>query len=163
MPIELLKSLFNYHPGTGVFTWKVNRSNVRAGSVAGSSLRIKKPAGLVVYKYIRCNKKLYLSHRVAWAFYNGQIPAGMQIDHINRRPADNRITNLRLVTQSQNNINSRRTNQSGHVGVYKHAQCPGWCAELTFRKKKIIKSYHATKREAISARKAALESIAHLV
>ena len=40
---------------------------------------------------------------------NGDIPDGMEIDHINRDRYDNRIENLRLVTKSQNSLNKTTT------------------------------------------------------
>ena len=47
-----------------------------------------------------------LEHRHIWEQANGPIPEGMQIDHINRDPKDNRLENLRVVTQSVNNYNN---------------------------------------------------------
>lgn len=43
-----------------------------------------------------------LAHRVVWVYYNGAIPDGFQINHMNGIKADNRLVNLELVTQSQN-------------------------------------------------------------
>ena len=45
----------------------------------------------------------------------GAIPEGMVIDHINRNPSDNRIENLRVVTQSANlrNVGVRSHCRSG--------------------------------------------------
>jgi len=47
------------------------------------------------------------------------VTTGLTIDHINRNPLDNRKENLRVINQSQQNINQRirRTNKSGKIGV----------------------------------------------
>lgn len=60
-----------------------------------------------------------LAHRVIWALVHGVDPKG-DIDHINGRPDDNRIENLRVVTHSGNMRNQRmyRNNKSGVTGVY---------------------------------------------
>ena len=42
-----------------------------------------------------------LMHRVIWAWHNGCFPT-MEIDHIDLDPTNNRIENLREVTQSEN-------------------------------------------------------------
>ena len=72
------------------------------------------------YKRITVNKKHTTCHRVIWEMHNGAIPKGMFIDHINRVRDDNRIENLRLVTHSQNALNSklRSTNTTGIKGLY---------------------------------------------
>ena len=73
------------------------------------------------YKRLTINKKLTSCHRIVWEMHNGAIPKGMCIDHINRVRDDNRIENLRLVTSSQNALNSKlkSTNTLGIKGVYK--------------------------------------------
>lgn len=41
-------------------------------------------------------------HRVIWYYFNGEIPEGYEIDHINGDRADNRLENLRIVTHTEN-------------------------------------------------------------
>lgn len=42
------------------------------------------------------------AHRVIWQAANGDIPDGLEIDHLNGNKADNRARNLEAVTKSQN-------------------------------------------------------------
>lgn len=46
----------------------------------------------------------YLVHRVIYALHHGD-PGDLHIDHINLNKRDNRIENLRAVTQQQNSVN----------------------------------------------------------
>ena len=57
------------------------------------------------YWILRTTKGQLLAHRVVWELTHGPIPDGMVIDHINRNPSDNRIENLRCVTQAVNLTN----------------------------------------------------------
>ncbi len=58
-------------------------------------------------------------HRRAWEQVNGPIPEGMQIDHINGDRYDNSPSNLRLVSQQENNKNKAvyRNNTAGITGL----------------------------------------------
>lgn len=57
------------------------------------------------YLFIHFGSKSYWSHRFIYECFNGPIPAGLVIDHINTIRTDNRPSNLRLVTTTQNNRN----------------------------------------------------------
>ena len=52
------------------------------------------------------------------------------IDHINRKPLDNRINNLRIADRTLNSVNSgmRKDNTSGYKGVCYHKSSNKWCA-----------------------------------
>lgn len=59
-------------------------------------------------------------HNWIWEFYNGPIPIGYEVDHINGIPTDCRLLNMRLVTHKVNcrNRQKRNDNTSGTTGVY---------------------------------------------
>lgn len=87
--------------------------------------------------------------------HNGPIPDGMQIDHINHTRNDNRIENLRLVSNSSNSKNRRilKRNTSGFNGVYFSSTFKRWIAEATFNGVKYNLGKYKTKEEAIKARR----------
>lgn len=60
------------------------------------------------------NKRIYM-HRLIM-----NTPEKMQTDHINGNKLDNRRNNLRICTQSQNNMNRKisKLNTSGYRGIY---------------------------------------------
>ena len=88
-------------------------------------------------------------------------PKGMQVDHINGNPLDNRKDNLRVCTQQENCMNRRhRTdNKSGYKGVC-YVKKPKdminelskpWHAQLKFNQKHIRLGMYKTKEEAARA------------
>lgn len=56
----------------------------------------------VVRKYAQKGQKAYQVHRFVWECFNGLIPDGKIIDHINNDKKDNRLCNLQMMTQQQN-------------------------------------------------------------
>lgn len=53
-------------------------------------------------------QKKYFLHRFIWECYNGLIPDGLVIDHINDILDDSRLCNLQLVTQQENCLKSAK-------------------------------------------------------
>ncbi len=108
---ERLVELLEYKETLGDFIWKVNKARAKAGDIAGYSRTDK-------YKLIKIDGQSYLVHRLVWLYVYGEWPM-FQIDHIDRDPANNKIDNLRDVTQSvnQRNIGLRRNNKSGYTGI----------------------------------------------
>ena len=76
------------------------------------------------YRHVKLFGKTHQAHRIVWQLHNGQIPDGLQIDHINGIKDDNRIENLRLATHSQQALNTklRSDNTNGIKGVYKRSK-----------------------------------------
>lgn len=97
-----LKGKFNYCESSGVIT------RVKDGVVASG----KHSKG-----YLCVGR--YLAHRLAWFLYYGVEPIG-QIDHINQNKTDNRIVNLRCVSNRENHRNMpiQKNNKSGLMGVH---------------------------------------------
>ena len=150
MTQEYLKSLLDYNPETGKFIWRVNNKNyVKSGSEAGW-------IDSYGYRVIGIDKKGYKGHRLAWLWYYGTLPED-QIDHINHNPDDNRIENLREVSNQENhkNLSRPRNNTSGHVGVHWCKKAKKWCASIQPNGKKIYLGYFKEKEDAIKTRKEA--------
>lgn len=94
------------------------------------------------------------AHRVIWEMHNGEVPEGMEIDHINGVKHDNRIENLRCVDRWVNckNAAMRKDNTSGVTGVYfmnkiKRDGKP-WLVQVQVDKNRIYKTFY-TKEEAV--------------
>ena len=77
------------------------------GSLASVKERILKP-GIIRkgYYIIGLTKqsilKTYLVHRLVFEAFNGPIPEGYEINHINEKKFDNRLENLNLMTHREN-------------------------------------------------------------
>lgn len=97
---ERLQEVLDYDPSTGRFTWLVRPArNVRAGDIAGC---------LISTGYIRIgiDGEDHLAHRLAFLYVHGRWPSET-IDHINGTRSDNRLSNLREASTSENMQNLR--------------------------------------------------------
>lgn len=96
--VEILREHFQYDPKTGnIIRLKKTRSDQELG----------KPVGYVSargYRYLKFKGRGMLFHRVAWKLMTGEDPT-QEIDHINKDRLDNRWSNLRAVTPTQNLAN----------------------------------------------------------
>jgi len=121
------------------------REKIRYSPETGRFLRVFKSGrvshvgikpGVNGYVQICIGGGVMLAHRVAWFLTYGYLPV-LEIDHINRIKSDNRISNLREVTPSQNSANTGifRNNTSGHKGVSWSKVNKKWAAQSNARGK----------------------------
>lgn len=54
------------------------------------------------YLRVKFKSKVKLVHRLVWETFNGPIPAGFEVNHINEDKSDNRLANLNLLTHKDN-------------------------------------------------------------
>jgi integrase len=84
-------------------------------------------------------------------------PEGLQVDHRNHITTDNRRSNLRIVTQSVNQMNRKgatRNSKTGHRGISFHRARGKFRFVATINGKKKHMGYFSTVEDALEARKA---------
>lgn len=98
------------------------------------------------------SKSQLFSHRLIC-----DCPKNMVVDHINHNTLDNRKSNLRICTQSDNMKNMRRSkaNKSGVKGVYFDKSANRWRAEIKVNGKKTYIGVFTNIKDAKHAREQA--------
>ena len=157
---QLAKALFNYDPESGELTWRVQTGATHKGKRAGT-LQKHKVEGYTSYIGVSILNEGYKAHRIIWLLQTGEWPT-KHIDHIDGNGLNNKWSNLREVTPSQNIINQRvrSDSTSGVKGVSYDRKRNMWYVYIDIdKKRKHLGRYH-TKEEAIAARSAA-EKVYH--
>jgi hypothetical protein len=152
---EFVRSILDYDPESGVFTWKY-REDARSqwnGSFVG------KEAGWINnlgYRRIAINGSSYLAHRLAWLIVTGEWPQ-FEIDHEDGDAANNKFSNLREATHRENGRNAKLNsrNISGVAGVYWNKQCQKWCAQIRVDRKQLHLGLFDSFDEAVTVRQLA--------
>ena len=124
---ELLKELFDYRDGV-----LINRFTRGPRAVKGSNAGNINPSN--GYWRVTIGGKTYQLSRVIWFWHHGDLDASKVIDHIDGNPQNNKIENLRLCTQQQNEWNKaakgctfekgkwraryKHNGKSHHIGLY---------------------------------------------
>lgn len=88
------------------------------------------------YWWISIDGESYPETWLVWLWNKGKLPDG-HLDHIDGNTWNNRLSNLREATTSQNLANSKtfETNTSGYKGVCWHKQHQKWRAYIVVSKK----------------------------
>lgn len=141
--IERIRSLLRYVKSTGLLYWKRN------GALAGS----KYTTGYIV---VMIDYRAYPAHRLAWAIIKGEWPKN-QIDHRNNVRDDNRWSNLRTATRSQNQHNKLGSGATGIKGVSFCKREGRFIAGISINGKRKHLGYFDTAEEGGSAYKKASE------
>jgi len=144
-----LKQLLDYDPETGRFTWRAacgRHGRIPSGTIAGSISR---------YRYIRLDGKNYPASGLAFLWMTGQRPR--EVDHINTNKIDDRWSNLRPATRSQNGANQhgrkhrkRKLPKGVHLHIGKRRSKP-YVAVVGFQNRRISLGYFRTPEEAYAA------------
>ena len=149
---ERLHDLFEYRED-GNLIWQVSSSNrVRIGDTVGY-------LNISGYYRVQINGKKHFLHRLIYMYHHGHLTQGMDIDHIDGNPANNRIENLREITHSQNLMNAKihKNNKTGIKGVCFLRKAKKYQVRLAINGKDIYLGCYTTLEEAKAVVKEARE------
>ena len=151
--LEILRDRFEYRDG--VFTYRKQVGNRRAGQVAGCLHRV-----LGRYYVHVTNpawgRKLFLRSRLVWLWHTGALPCS-ELDHINGNQADDRIENLRDAGQAENmkNLTLYKKNKTGLHGVWWRDESQKYQVRIGVHGKLICLGHFDNLLDAACARKSA--------
>lgn len=138
---EYLNERFTYLDGE--LYWKVVYSNrLKVGQLAGD----KDGRG---YRRVMLVKTHYKMHILIWIMHFGEIPDGLIVDHIDQNISNNRIENLRILTKSQNNLNSDK-----RTGITFDKSRNKWRAQTSVNNRTVMLGRFDTEEEALAAYRA---------
>ena len=135
--------IFDYDKESGTLTWKKEQYIHKAHR--GRLVDSKNQGG---YIYATINSTNFYVHRLIFFIENGYFPK--IIDHINGNVADNRIINLRAVTNSENLQNQYKHRAGKLLGTTK-ARGNKWTAQTKVNGKHLYIGRFETELEAHKA------------
>ena len=96
--------------------------------------------------------KIYQEHKLIWLYYYGEWPT-LQVDHLNGIRDDNRVENLRIVTNQENQFNRKsvKGSSSKYKGVSWYKPYGKWLVNYTLNRKKYFVGYFEDEVEAAKA------------
>ncbi len=138
---EFLLHIFDYNAEEGRLYWKNTPKLKKIGKPAGSIHR--------GYMTVEIQTYYFFAHRIIYFLEYGRWPK--ITDHINGVKDDNRISNLREVTNRQNCLN-RKAHRSGKLaGASYDKRFKKWVARAQINGTRISFGYFRTKTEAHKA------------
>ena len=144
---ELLNEVYRYDKETGKLFYKIDLSRVAKKDMEAGSNN----SG---YLQTQLLGKMLKVHRIIWKMHYGENPEC--IDHINHNRSDNRLENLRNVTQKENcmNMSLAKNNKTGIQGVYiEKGDGKPYVASIRVDGKELEKKRFKSMGEAIEHRK----------
>jgi len=142
-----VRELF-YYFDDGYLCWRINRTNgVSAGDIAGNMC---KSTG---YFVIGIDGIQYQLHRIIFLWHHGYMPEH-DIDHRDKDQLNNKIGNLREITEQCNMRNSKigKRNKSGVVGVCFSSKVNKWNSYIHINNKHICLGRFMELDDAVRAR-----------
>lgn len=151
--LQAIRERYTYNPDTGQVCKDgkpTGKAKVREGGKIGLAITTNDPS----YLSVQCH---LLAHCVAW-YLTYNVWTSTPIDHINGDAGDNRLSNLRLATDQENNRNvGKRTGwyTSRYKGVHfkkdiRYAAGGRWRSTIVAGDT-VVRSYHRTEEEAARA------------
>ena len=122
--VRRLKKCFRLNSKGELIRLRYMASNAKAGDIVRGS---KHSEG---YRVMGFENRILYVHRVVFALKHGYFPHF--IDHKNRNPADNRLSNLRASSPMHNQKNRKlsKKNKSGINGIYFATKEKKWKIQL---------------------------------
>ena len=152
---EYLRQRLRYDPKTGRLYWLAHPAlpqkwNARYAETEAGNV------GARGYRDVRMGGRVLKAHRIIWAMLHDEWPRN-EIDHIDGNRANNRLSNLRHVscTENRHNIGRSRRNKSGVMGVFWEESRGKWKAYIRINNVQDNIGRYDTFEEAVAARKAA--------
>lgn len=112
------------------------------------------------------NKRLSIQvHQLMAITFLDHTPCGndLVVDHINSNKSDNRLENLRVVTQRENNQKERvGTGKSKYIGITWHKRSKVWQSQIGFKRKKLYLGSFKSEEEAAYRYQVALDVITQI-
>ena len=172
--INYLKECFTIDPSASSgLRWKPQRPESHFETVKAhkrwTMLYAGKACGAIYHKRsetckyycIQLGKRTFFIHRIIYGIHHNVADFQKVIDHMDGNGQNNDVKNLRLVTASENKLNSKinKNNKSGHKNISFNKECKKYVCQISInRKHKHIGKYN-TLEEALKARNSYIEHL----